>query len=541
MDTDTDERPDTLVAPPTIRTHASEFIEAQARALSIAGRSEDRAFIAALSRALELTGTANALGGRSQARETELSKVMTRNLIAPQDSVQGLLDQIDWSFRTSNGDLAYSLAFAAVRTPGIEWTGYIGLGAIAVRRKLWGLAHQAYGRCHTDALTRYQFANAIEAFARADDPRGRALVEHAAHLPDGADGAPERQPPAEAFRIAAFAAMFGLCEAFEAIATRSLRGADLDDTQRARWAYLRAAFAEQVRISEMLGTTGFAETFKAATWTPDQQPLPATEGRILVGLFDYRNPTFPSNNIGDYVQTAAVAGQLGRFAYAELAADSAVAALISRRQPEAPAPKVDRPVGIVPVNRDFSLTSVGEEDTIWLPVCGWFAHQPYYFHPTLPFARNVIPIFMSYHVARPEQITDEVATYLKAHAPIGCRDMLTARYLRDHGIDAFFNGCVTLTLGGTFPQHEGAREGCYSGEYSASAKGPDGFETIAHLARPGAAALTTTWPSPPISWSGIARPRRCARRSSTAFCRLARWAPRSNSPMSASRIRVLRA
>jgi hypothetical protein len=48
--------------------------------------------------------------------------------------------------------------------------------------------------------------------------------------------------------------------------------------------------------------------------------------------------------------------------------------------------------------------------------------------------------------------------YLKRHEPIGCRDWNTVDLLNAKGVDAFFTGCMTLTLGET---------------YSSSAKGDD--------------------------------------------------------------------
>lgn len=40
--------------------------------------------------------------------------------------------------------------------------------------------------------------------------------------------------------------------------------------------------------------------------------------------------------------------------------------------------------------------------------------------------------------------------YFKRYQPIGCRDENTAIKLRNHGIDAYFSGCLTLTIGDLF-------------------------------------------------------------------------------------------
>ena len=43
-------------------------------------------------------------------------------------------------------------------------------------------------------------------------------------------------------------------------------------------------------------------------------------------------------------------------------------------------------------------------------------------------------------------LTEKGIAYLKKHAPIGCRDKFTVQILNEKGIDAYFTGCLTLTL-----------------------------------------------------------------------------------------------
>jgi len=61
-----------------------------------------------------------------------------------------------------------------------------------------------------------------------------------------------------------------------------------------------------------------------------------------------------------------------------------------------------------------------------------------------PVAPQIRPIFLGFWT-RPETMREN-ADYLRAHAPIGCRDIVTAAQLNDMGIEAFVTGCVTLTL-----------------------------------------------------------------------------------------------
>lgn len=84
-------------------------------------------------------------------------------------------------------------------------------------------------------------------------------------------------------------------------------------------------------------------------------------------------------------------------------------------------------------------------DDIKLIMNGWFTHNIHHWIP----ANNIDPLFVSFHMnntAAPYMLTDKGIAYLKAHAPIGCRDKFTVQILKDKGIDAYFTGCLTLTL-----------------------------------------------------------------------------------------------
>ena len=76
---------------------------------------------------------------------------------------------------------------------------------------------------------------------------------------------------------------------------------------------------------------------------------------------------------------------------------------------------------------------------------GWFTHNVTNWVP----APAIDPLFVSFHVnntAAPGMLDDKGVAYLKAHEPIGCRDQFTVETLRAKGIDAYFSGCLTLTL-----------------------------------------------------------------------------------------------
>lgn len=89
----------------------------------------------------------------------------------------------------------------------------------------------------------------------------------------------------------------------------------------------------------------------------------------------------------------------------------------------------------------------------------------YYMHDGTqwPPSDKIRPLFVATHInslVRKDFATKESIEYFKKYAPIGCRDYDTKTFLENHGIEAYFSGCLTLTLGKKY-KWEGAREGVY--------------------------------------------------------------------------------
>src|SRR5690606_18057865 len=96
------------------------------------------------------------------------------------------------------------------------------------------------------------------------------------------------------------------------------------------------------------------------------------------------------------------------------------------------------------------------ENPLALILNGWFMHQPMNWPPS----EHIHPLFISFHMNRPyisKMLTDKALAYMMKQGPIGCRDHYTAKVLQDHGIDAYYSGCLTLTLGDSY-KFEGVRE-----------------------------------------------------------------------------------
>ncbi len=99
------------------------------------------------------------------------------------------------------------------------------------------------------------------------------------------------------------------------------------------------------------------------------------------------------------------------------------------------------------INRE-KLNSFREEEVL-LFMNGWFMHEPNNWPPN----EKIIPFFISFHinsVAKEFLLSKESISYLKQWEPIGCRDRNTVRLLVANGIEAYFSGCLTLTLGMTY-------------------------------------------------------------------------------------------
>jgi len=67
-----------------------------------------------------------------------------------------------------------------------------------------------------------------------------------------------------------------------------------------------------------------------------------------------------------------------------------------------------------------------------------------------PPPSNIDPILLSIHItSRVQQRWADHVEYLKLREPIGSRDPSTLNFLREHGVKAFFSGCLTLLLENT--------------------------------------------------------------------------------------------
>lgn len=67
-----------------------------------------------------------------------------------------------------------------------------------------------------------------------------------------------------------------------------------------------------------------------------------------------------------------------------------------------------------------------------------------------PPSPSISPLYVSLHIApnaSNHMLSAEGIKHFKLHEPIGCRDKNTEQMLLKKGINAYFSGCLTLTIG----------------------------------------------------------------------------------------------
>ena len=103
---------------------------------------------------------------------------------------------------------------------------------------------------------------------------------------------------------------------------------------------------------------------------------------------------------------------------------------------------------LILVNRDELDKYCGE--AVKLVIQGYFSRAYGVF--SFPWAKNIHPVFLGFHLnstnnSRRIFVKKGICNRLKQYEPIGCRDRNIRDFLISKGVDAYFSGCMTLTLG----------------------------------------------------------------------------------------------
>lgn len=87
-----------------------------------------------------------------------------------------------------------------------------------------------------------------------------------------------------------------------------------------------------------------------------------------------------------------------------------------------------------------------EGESVKMIMNGWYMNHP----ENWPPSNKIVPLYVALHINRcglPDFLDEESVDYFKRHEPIGCRDTKSVELLKEKGVDAYFTGCLTLTLG----------------------------------------------------------------------------------------------
>lgn len=105
------------------------------------------------------------------------------------------------------------------------------------------------------------------------------------------------------------------------------------------------------------------------------------------------------------------------------------------------------------------LEQFDSPDKVKMIMNGWFLDSP----TAWPPSDKIDPLLISMHFSttsgndRTEVIlSDDSKDFFSRYGPVGCRDYATLNFLNENDIDAFFSGCLTLTLdsGNQKPPHD---------------------------------------------------------------------------------------
>lgn len=193
------------------------------------------------------------------------------------------------------------------------------------------------------------------------------------------------------------------------------------------------------------------------------EPSAAHPGVPTIGITGYKMLDYyrTSSNTGDYVQTLAFLSNLARFTNIDFGADDELGGFINAlRDRVAPDRRLTHLTGracVQEVDRDFASGRRYRTPT-WMVTFGWFMHPNFKEYFDFPFPESIRPIFISMHVNNRNLLTEEAINYLRKYEPIGCRDWTTVYLMREHGVKAFFSGCITSTVGQIFQPADGANK-----------------------------------------------------------------------------------
>lgn len=368
----------------------------------------------------------------NRARTARDQAVLVNRLSTGEPLANALVAQVRRLLDTGDAAVPTALVHGLLADDATRPAGQLGLAVIAVDQGLWDLAQACFAEvppetwrgCAAGDFFRTAFITARDAalaelWRLVAEPPGDLHPAAWVDLVGIAFGAQAQELAAELFDVA-----------------ETLAGKEPD-----RWA---ATVAQRDHLRPWIDRVR----------RPSPPPTIPT-GQVAFAVLGYQQPdrSETSTNLGDYVQTLASLGHLVRHqnirfhGAPELA--SSVTELRERLRPELRLDTPARDVTLVPVHRDASTYCSIPEPT-WMVAFGWYM-QCVFGRFDFPFHPHLRPIFISFHCNRIQMLSPAAIEYLRAYAPIGCRDWTTVDMLLSAGVPAFFSGCLTTTLSTVFP------------------------------------------------------------------------------------------
>ena len=344
-------------------------------------------------------------------------------------TVAALAETQDW--RDLN--TAWALADGVARLPGGELASVLGHAVLLHRRRHFERVWNRIRELSVDVLKAYIPVEAVDAALAAGTPESREVGMSVGTVSDALSDA----------------SLVDLAGRFLAFGER----------ERARDLVAQLARRQPVELDPRRRYAA-----KLITRWLDARPPDIPPGAVPIAIVDYKTPdhVLTSGNLGDYVQSLALLGNLVRFEDVRFSGEDGLGDLATelkeRVRSDLRVSGVPGAVHLVAVDREFSTAREVPEGT-WMFAFGWHMHPLYDLRYDFPYHGNIRPLFISFHVNRLDMLTEEALAYLRDHAPIGCRDWTTVFLLLSAGIEAFFSGCVSTTVDALFPRREAAYPG----------------------------------------------------------------------------------
>lgn len=137
-------------------------------------------------------------------------------------------------------------------------------------------------------------------------------------------------------------------------------------------------------------------------------------------------PVAPTKNIGDYIQSLAARQYAEEYSY-----------LVEKED----------------------LSHFQSDEKVKVIMNGWYMIRP----ENWPPSDSIVPLLTSIHISplcSNRMLSKEGIEYMKKYGPVGCRDLGTKDILDKAGVQSYFSGCLTLTLGRKY-KYDGGRKGVF--------------------------------------------------------------------------------